>query len=343
MTRTREWKDQRSRQAIAAEADALGHSYAPLGAVMRAEANCSVLRKSHLLHLARSWGYQSCLWQLRRSNAKEDGAPKGEPVGAQAARHAGRASSELALQTYAVQRPLSAWQDVRALHDFCQLTLRPIGMDAATKFGGPAALHALEQARGGRFVTRHLVEELTFAARSTADLAATVHAIASDMSQRHVRATSGSWSSVVHDPAWRALAGSELDCERIVRVILHSLSQGAVFSRNRASLALRASGPDAPESLDPTEVVWLDEMYAGQNASLEFMQRSTACLQDLKLSPLPEYLAGAVLVMDMLECLCQQSGRQMAQRAERMATFLPATEEADSGQRPPLYRFFGRT
>jgi hypothetical protein len=47
---------------MAADCDARGSAYAPLALVMRGRENCSALRKGHLLHLARVWGYASHLW-----------------------------------------------------------------------------------------------------------------------------------------------------------------------------------------------------------------------------------------------------------------------------------------
>lgn len=47
---------------MAADCDARGSAYAPLALVMRGRENCSSLRKGHLLHLARLWGYVSHLW-----------------------------------------------------------------------------------------------------------------------------------------------------------------------------------------------------------------------------------------------------------------------------------------
>jgi hypothetical protein len=57
---------------MADTADQMGPAYAPLAAVMRGRANCSTLRKAHLLMLAREWAYTSCLWQRRRPGT---GAP----------------------------------------------------------------------------------------------------------------------------------------------------------------------------------------------------------------------------------------------------------------------------
>ena len=47
---------------MAMDCDRLGDAYKTLGAVMRGRENCSALRKGHLLHLARKWGYVSHLW-----------------------------------------------------------------------------------------------------------------------------------------------------------------------------------------------------------------------------------------------------------------------------------------
>ena len=44
---------------MAADCDARGSAYMPLALVMRGRENCSSLRKGHLLHLARMWGYKS--------------------------------------------------------------------------------------------------------------------------------------------------------------------------------------------------------------------------------------------------------------------------------------------
>jgi hypothetical protein len=64
---------------MADTADQMGPAYAPLAAVMRGRANCSTLRKAHLLMLARSWAYTSCLWQRRPGTGAPcaaAGAPK---------------------------------------------------------------------------------------------------------------------------------------------------------------------------------------------------------------------------------------------------------------------------
>ena len=52
---------------MAADCDARGSAYLPLALVMRGRENCSALRKGHLLHLARVWGYASHLWCVARA------------------------------------------------------------------------------------------------------------------------------------------------------------------------------------------------------------------------------------------------------------------------------------
>jgi hypothetical protein len=57
-----EWNNAAERLRVAVHCDTQGAGYAPLAAVMRGRDNCSSLRKGHLLHLARKWGYASHLW-----------------------------------------------------------------------------------------------------------------------------------------------------------------------------------------------------------------------------------------------------------------------------------------
>ena len=65
LTKTAEWNKAEERLRVALDCDRLGDAYKTLGAVMRGKENCSALRKGHLLHLARKWGYVSHLWCAR--------------------------------------------------------------------------------------------------------------------------------------------------------------------------------------------------------------------------------------------------------------------------------------
>ena len=75
LTKTREWNSAEERVRVAADCDGRGASFVALGQVMRGRENCSALRKGHLLHLARLWGYVSHLWCAMR-------APRGRFAGA---------------------------------------------------------------------------------------------------------------------------------------------------------------------------------------------------------------------------------------------------------------------
>ena len=86
LTKTPEWNSAEERVRVAADCDARGSAYLPLALVMRGRENCSALRKGHLLHLARVWGYASHLWCVAR--AASGGWPRGlrrlAPAGASA-------------------------------------------------------------------------------------------------------------------------------------------------------------------------------------------------------------------------------------------------------------------
>jgi hypothetical protein len=74
LTKTAEWSSAEERVRVAADCDARGAAYVPLALVMRGRENCSALRKGHLLHLARMWGYASHLWCAVSGQYAADGA-----------------------------------------------------------------------------------------------------------------------------------------------------------------------------------------------------------------------------------------------------------------------------
>ena len=363
---------------MADTADKMGPDYAPLAAVMRGRANCSTLRKCHLLLLARDWGYTSCLWQRRRPGtyapaaavvAATTSAPKAATAGVKRKKAAPATptptpsrsfedDAQLLPPVYSEVVPLATGhqmvptllmaqvlprQDVRALRDYARVNLMPLAADAATKFSGPLALRAIAQAGGARFVTAKLVEELSFAAAATTAVTGVLvhaHQDASAWHSRAVASVAASGAGMAWQPAWRALAGKELECERIARLLQSHMSKGACFSRSRVEMALRASSPDAPEALDNIETAWIEEMYAGQQSGLEFLVKALACLSELKLAPLDECLQGSVIMLEAMAQLTRSSAAHMTRRAEGCKLYIRAAHQESTA--PPLYRYFGR-
>ena len=363
---------------MADTADKMGPDYAPLAAVMRGRANCSTLRKCHLLLLARDWGYTSCLWQRRRPGtyapaaavvAATTSAPKAATAGVKRKKAAPATptptpsrsfedDAQLLPPVYSEVVPLATGhqmvptllmaqvlprQDVRALRDYARVNLMPLAADAATKFSGPLALRAIAQAGGARFVTAKLVEELSFAAAATTAVTGVLVRMHQDASAWHSRAVASvaaSGAGMAWQPAWRALAGKELECERIARLLQSHMSKGACFSRSRVEMALRASSPDAPEALDNIETAWIEEMYAGQQSGLEFLVKALACLSELKLAPLDECLQGSAIMLEAMAQLTRSSAAHMTRRAEGCKLYIRAAHQESTA--PPLYRYFGR-
>ena len=75
LCRTPEWADAAARAAVAESCDAAAAddesgAFATLAAVMRGADTSASLRKSHLLMLARCWGYQSSLWVRKESRKR---------------------------------------------------------------------------------------------------------------------------------------------------------------------------------------------------------------------------------------------------------------------------------
>lgn len=378
LTRTPEWQSKQHRLAMADLADGMGADYAPLAAVMRGRANCSTLRKCHLLLLARAWAYTSCLWQRRRPGPGMPAAAAagGAECAAASAPNAGGVKRKKA-PVPAVTPPAPSFdddalilppmhcapvplatghqlvptllmltpaprQDVRALHEFARLHLMPLGMDAATKFGGPNALRAIAQGGGGRFVTAQLVEEMSFAAAATTAVTAVLARMHKDAVAWHFRAVgAAAGTGMAWQPAWRVLAGKELECERMARLLQSHMSKGACFSRSRVEMALKATSPDAPEALNSTESTWLNEMYSAQQAGLEFLVKALACLAELKLAPLDECLQGSAVILDALGLMLRTSAAHMTRRAEGCRLYIRAAPEGQAAA-PPLYRYFGR-
>jgi hypothetical protein len=73
LTATREWSSTEERHRMAMDCDARGSAYASLALVLRGRANCSTLRKPHMLHMARAWGYVSHVWRVPSAMHAQEG------------------------------------------------------------------------------------------------------------------------------------------------------------------------------------------------------------------------------------------------------------------------------
>jgi len=289
--------------------------YAELADILRTK-RCVLLKKVHMLFLARVWNYRCDLWCRRGDRIRKQPATA---VAAAAAAMAAAASDGGS----AGGSPLhvSAPVQPEAVMAYVAKTLRPLALESARLAAGRRANAAASAGSGeAAFLSLDTLAELRavqacFAASEAA--AAGVHAALCDEAHDLSEAASGT-------PAWTALSADALAAEALVAGLLQLCSALATSTQRRGA---------APR-LAPAEAVWLDELWQAQLLASECAARAQLVLLRIKTQPRGPFLQGAAVVMEALVTLLSSSRANLARREAWVARLL-ASRPAVGDSSPP--------
>jgi hypothetical protein len=309
VARTREWNSAEVRTRTAEECAALS-GYADLADILRTK-RCVLLKKVHLLFLARVWNYRCDLWCRRGERLR--GHARAQPQTAVAAAAAAMAAAAAAPPTHpaddagaasgASAGPLhvSAPVQPEAVMAYVAKTLRPLALESARLGAGRRAAAAAsaggcEAAHLSHDTLSHLrAVQACFAAAEAA--AAGVHAALCD--EAHELS-----ADAAAMPAWSGLSADALAAEALVAGLLQLCTSLATATQRRG----------ATPCLSPSEAVWLDELWQAQLLASECAARAQLVLLRVKTQPRCVFLAGAAVIIEALVTFLSSSRANMARR-----------------------------
>ena len=318
LARTREWNSAEVRARTADECAGLT-GYTELADILRSK-RCVLLKKVHMLFLARVWNYRCDMWQRRGDRIRKQPATA---VAAAAAAMAAASSGGGAAEGSAGGSPLhvSAPVQPEAVMAYVAKTLRPLALESARLAAGRRAAAAAGAGSGeAAFLTPETVAELRavqgcFAAAEAA--AAGVHAALCD----EVHELSADAAAA---PAWTGLSADALAAEALVAGLLQLCTALATSTQRRGA---------APR-LSPAEAVWLDELWQAQLLASECAARAQLVLLRIKTQPRGPFLQGATVVLEALVTLLSSCRANLARREAwvgRLLASRPAVGDSSPG------------
>jgi hypothetical protein len=307
VARTREWNSAEVRARTAEECSQLT-GYAELADILRTK-RCVLLKKVHLLFLARVWNYRCDLWCRRgdRIRGHHARAPQTAVAAAAAAMAAQQAAAAAPRDAGASSGnsggPLhvSAPVTPEAVMAYVAKTLRPLALESARLGAGRRAAAA---AGAGGCEAAHLTHatlaelrsvQACFAAAEAA--AAGVHAALCDEAHELSPDTAAM-------PAWSGLSADALAAEALVAGLLQLCTGLATATQRRGAAPL----------LPPAEAVWLDELWQAQLLGSECAARAQLVLLRVKTQPRAAFLSGAAVIMEALVTFLSSSRANLARR-----------------------------
>jgi hypothetical protein len=308
-----EWRSQSAREvaAVRAEQQLDGGDGALLAAALRRR-DTSLLRKRHLLWLAREWQRRSDLWVCKRGRPP----PRAAADAAAAATAAAAAAATAA--TAAQQRHLhsalppggqlvlcAALHRGDALRCYADVELRQLHVRAAALTAAVGAAPAIESHAAHALVTPFALTEwrgvfvvnAQFTALATAGLGG-VRAMRAalllprsddDPSTAHASATTVN-AAHADDPAFSALHGALSPVEALLDVLREA------YGKVQHLIAARSAARWAARTPSNVERLYFDEPYQCALLSLELVTRCTLLLAQLRCGTLGAYLDGAEVV-----------------------------------------------
>jgi hypothetical protein len=307
VARTREWNSAEVRLRTAEECAALS-GYADLADILRTK-RCVLLKKVHLLFLARVWNYRCDLWCRRgeRLRGHARAAPQTAVAAAAAAMAAAAAAPPPALDAGAASGasagPLhvSAPVQPEAVMAYVAKTLRPLALESARLGAGRRAAAA---ASAGGCEAAHLSHDTLSQLRAVQACFAAAEAAAAGVHAALCDEAHELSSEAAAMPAWSGLSADALAAEALVAGLLQLCTSLATATQRRGA---------APR-LSPSEAVWLDELWQSQLLASECAARAQLVLLRVKTQPRCVFLAGAAVIIEALVTFLSSSRANMARR-----------------------------
>jgi hypothetical protein len=329
VARTREWNSVEVRRRTAEECCQL-NGYAELAEILRSK-RCVLLKKVHMLYLARVWNYRSDLWCRRGDRIRGGGGAHGR-AGSTTAVAAAAAAMAAAAARAGDGGPAASGNSAGPLHvaapvqpeavmAYVAKTLRPLALESSRLVAGRRAA-AAASAGGGE--AAHLTADTLAELRamqacfgSAEAAAAGVHAALCD--EAHDIAPDAAAA-----PAWSGLSADAMAAEALVAGLLQLCTGLATATQRRG----------AAPALAAAEAVWLDELWQAQLLGSECAARAQLVLLRVKAQPRGAFLSSAAVLMEALVTWLSSTRANLARREAWVARLL-ASRPAVGDSSPP--------
>jgi hypothetical protein len=316
LSKTTEWNSAREREAAAAACDGAedGAVLASLAAALRVK-SCASLRKQHLFHLCRAWGYASDQWRCKEAQRR---APRAPPAA-------------FAVAETRVAPPLpppAPFCSLPVLHAHCAAQqymttqLRPLVLQSAVAFAGARAREAAASL-GGAHITARSVARVTESGRWLQLLQlewGRQHAALLHWSRRMAAPEGGTERDTV---AWVALSAPQ---SRAVYRLDDTLADMVAMAQS--SLAACAHAQQRP-GCSAAEAAALEEMSAGVTLGLRLNTLLTSVLADAKFGTAAQFADVATAALELAMLSTSVVTAHLAERADWMRGTLGEAAAAD--------------